>query len=287
MTDFKEELERNGYCIIPNVLTEDETTYAYNLVKEWQKTIQDHDFIHNAVNPHGIYKYHEAGHTRHAWFLRTRPEIQKIFKELWNTDELIVSFDGCCYIPKTCIKKDKYWTHSDQAPTSKGLQCYQGFVSLTNNKERSIVVYDKTHLIHSKYFEDRKINNSKNWNLISEIDLKQMEDSRVVLNVPKGSLVLWDSRTFHQNQYGKPNSEERIVQYICYLPKSHKSNTPQMQKKRQKYFQEKRTTSHWPAPIRVNGKQPQTYGNNRRLIDYESLEKPYLDDLMDDINKLL
>tara|TARA_B100001094_G_C17914498_1_gene662846 strand:+ start:552 stop:734 length:183 start_codon:yes stop_codon:yes gene_type:complete len=60
-----------------------------------------------------------------------------------------------------------------------------------------------------------------------------------------------------------------------------------MQKKRQKYFQEKRTTSHWPAPIRVNGKQPQTYGNNRRLIDYESLEKPYFDDLIDDINKLL
>ena len=34
---------------------------------------------------------------------------------------------------------------------------------------------------------------------------------KVVLNIPAGSLVLWDSRTFHQNQYGKPNSEERIV----------------------------------------------------------------------------
>ena len=53
-------------------------------------------------------------------------------------------------------------------------------------------------------------------------------DLRRVLHVPAGSLVIWDSRTFHQNQYGAPNSEERLVQYVCFLPKNHPKNTKNM-----------------------------------------------------------
>ena len=108
-----------------------------------------------------------------------------------------------------------------------------------------------------------------------------------ILNVPAGSLVLWDSRTFHQNQYGEPNSEERIVQYICYLPKNNPNNTNSQTKKRKKYFEERRTTSYWPYPIRVNGKQPQTYGDNSKLIDYDLLIKPNLNKYLEDIEKLI
>ena len=46
---------------------------------------------------------------------------------------------------KNLNKKDKNWTHSDQAPTTHGLQCVQGFVALTDNKERTFVVYEGTH----------------------------------------------------------------------------------------------------------------------------------------------
>ena len=35
-----------------------------------------------------------------------------------------------------------------------------------------------------------------------------------------------------------------------------------MQKKRRNYFNNRRTTSHWAYPIRVNGLQAQTYGND-------------------------
>ena len=49
---------------------------------------------------------------------------------------------------------------------------------------------------------------------------------------------------FIQNQYGKPNSEERMIQYICMFPDNHPKNTKAMKKKRLKYFNERRTTSH-------------------------------------------
>ena len=126
-----------------------------------------------------------------------------------------------------------------------------------------------------------------NWNKIDPAVLADMEESRLALEVPAGALVLWDSRTFHQNQYGTPGSEERIVQYVCYLPREHEKNTTAMQRKRQKYFLERRTTSHWPAPIYVNGKQPRTYGDKSLVIDYENLIPPDLSELEEEIKVLL
>lgn len=281
------ELETKGYCVVPNVLSEDECNEAYNMFHEWKDGIPNHDKIHNNCDPHGIYKYLEAGHARHAWYIRTRENVQNVFKQIWSTDELIVSYDGCCYIPKNFDKKDKCWTHSDQAPNSEGFQCVQGFVSLTNNKERTFVVYEGSHKIHHTYFKQKGIQNSKNWNLIDETTIEEMSDKKRVLNVPAGSLVIWDSRSFHQNQYGQPNSEERVVQYVCFLPKNHSKNTKNIKNKRIKYYQDRRTTSHWPCPIRVNPLQPRTYGDDSKKIDYSLLTPPNLEDLEDEIEKLL
>lgn len=285
--DILNELETKGYCVVPNVLSKDECNEAYNMFHDWKDGIPNHDKIHNNCDPHGIYKYLEAGHTRHAWYIRTRENVQNVFKQIWCADELIVSYDGCCYIPKNFNKKDKCWTHSDQAPNSEGFQCVQGFVSLTNNKERTFVVYEGSHKIHHEYFKQKGVQNSKNWNLIDETTIEEMSDKKRVLNVPAGSLVIWDSRSFHQNQYGQPNSEERVVQYVCFLPKNHSKNTKNIKNKRIKYYQERRTTSHWPCPIRVNPLQPRTYGDDSKKIDYSLLTPPNLEDLEEEIEKLL
>jgi hypothetical protein len=285
--DIKNSLTTSGYCIIPNILSREEIDYAKQLFYDWQQTIPNHDKLHNIIDPHGIYKFHEAGHQRHAWYLRTRPQIIDIYKQLWNTDDLIVSFDGSCYIPKNLSKKDTIWTHTDQAPNSKEFKCYQGFVSLTDNVERTLIVYEGSHLLHNTYFEERNIKSSKNWHKIDPLYLSDLVDSKRVLDVPAGSLVLWDSRTFHQNQYGLPDSEERIVQYVCYFPRNHEKNTKAIQKKREKYFNEKRTTTHWPCPVAVNGLQPQTYGDKSKQIDYSSLQPIHLEDMMVEIQKLI
>lgn len=60
-----------------------------------------------------------------------------------------------------------------------------------------------------------------------------------------------------------------------------------MKDKRQKYFMERRTTSHWPCPIKVNSKQPQTYGDNSKLIDYSKLKKTNLEYMLNKIKELL
>ena len=284
---YERDLIEKGYAIIPDILSGEEVKAAKEMFFRWQNTIPDHDWIHNAIDPHGIYKHHSAGQQEHAWYIRTRPSVQDVFKHLWKTDELIVSFDGSCYISKDCAKKDNIWTHTDQCANKHDLECYQGFVALTSNKERTLIVYEGSHMLHEKYFKDRGITGTKNWHLIEHEYLAEIQDQKRILEVPAGALVLWDSRTFHQNRWGAPKSEERIVQYVCYLPKNHKKNTKAQQKKREKYFQEGRTTSHWPCPVNVNSLQSQTYGNPRRVIDYKKLEKPNLDGLMEDIRRIL
>ena len=99
-------------------------------------------------------------------------------------------------------------------------------------------------------------------------------------------MAIWDSRVFHQNQFGKSGSEERIVQYVCFLPKNHKKNSKTNQKKEENILK-RRTTSHWPCPIRVNAKTPQNYGNPRLTIDYTKLRPPNLANLIDKIEQIL
>ena len=266
-------LQEKGYCVIPNVLTSSEITQCKESFAHWQST------IHNHNNMHGIYKYHRSGHTWHSWFIRTRPSIQEVFKTIYECDDLIVSFDGCCYISKNSNKKDTCWTHTDQAPNTKGFQCYQGLVSLTDNKERTLVVYEGTHKMHESYFRDKGIVSDNNWQLIDKNDVSSLASCKKVLHIPAGALVLWDSRLFHQNQYGTPLSEERMVQYVCYFPKKHPKNTDAMKHKRLKYFQERRTTTHWPCPIHVVPLQPNTYGDKNKLIDYTQLPLQSLQNL--------
>ena len=294
MSSYKEELAElgeKGYCVIENILTAEEVETAIKYFREWFSSHPQIESLHNKISPHGIIKFHEVGQQRHAWFIRTRENVQNVFKEIWKTDEVVVSFDGGCYIPADCKKKDNTWTHTDQAPTKKGLKCIQGFVALTNNCERTLVVYEGSHKLHEEYAKEYNLTSTKDWLLIEHNYLDKISDKKKILNIKAGSLVLWDSRTFHQNQYGNGNNysnnnkEERIVQYVSYLPRS---NLPKkMLEKRQKYFAEKRTTSHWAYPVKVNGLQPQNYGDKTLNINYSELAAPQLEDLLEEIVKLV
>ena len=293
MSSYKEELAalaENGYCVIEDILTAEEVATAVENFREWFASHPQIEGVHSKISPHGIIKFHEVGHQRHAWYIRTRPNVINVFKDIWDTEEVVVSYDGCCYIPPNCKKKDTTWTHTDQAPTKKGLKCIQGFVALTSNTDRTLVVYEGSHKLHEEYAKEYNLTSTKDWLLIEQQYLDKISDKRKVLNIKAGSLVLWDSRTFHQNQYGNAsntnaNNEERIVQYVSYLPRCNLSK--KMLEKRQKYFADKRTTSHWAYPVKVNGLQPQNYGDARLKINYSELVEPKLEDLIEDITKLI
>jgi len=287
--DIKSELETKGYVVIKDVLAPEQIETATGLFYKWIENIENIKYLHSKIDPHGIFKHHQAGHQEHAWYLRTLPNVKQIFQEVYETEDLIVSYDGCCWITPDLYKKkrDNCWTHTDQAPINHNFECLQGFVSLTDNKNTTFMVYEGSHKLFESYFKQRECKSKTNWNRIDPECLESIRDTKRVLEIPAGAVVLWDSRTFHQNQYGSSQCENRLVQYICYLPKNHKKNTRANQNKRQKYFDTRRTTSHLPCPLRVNGLQPRTYGDKSLMIDYDILPHPDLEKYAEEIQKLI
>ena len=270
-------LKQKGYLVVQDVLTKSEVHNALNMFKNWQKTIPNHNMLHRKCDPHGIYKHHQVGHQEHAWYIRTRPNVKQVFADIWGTDNLAVSFDGACWIPKDFRGKDNFWCHSDQAPKDNGLKCYQGIVGLTDNKERTLVVWENTHTIHNEYFKQLgREKSSVAWQRIPDRHENLLKPLRKVLHIPAGAIAIWDSRTFHQNQYGSFNCEEKYAQYVCMLPRDSPKYTKSIKTKRKLYFKTLRTTSHWPYPVKVNGLQPRNWGDKTLKIDYDKLVKPDL-----------
>ena len=292
MNHHKKHLEKNGYTIIHNVYNNDEIIEYWNEFNLWHTNVPELEELHNLIDFNGIFKHHQVGHQRFAWLARTNPKIINIFKELWNTNELVTSFDGCCYYSSDYIGDPHYWTHTDQSSRKKGLHCYQSFLSLTNNSERSLLLYKGSHLLHEDYFTTMEIDEPRDWHIIDKNYLNEIYEDKIILNVKAGDLVIWDSRTFHQNTCGSEDcKEERLIQYLCYLPKNNEFNDETQQKLRRKYYENLRTTSHWPYLMNVVPKQPNLYNyyhmNNPIYINYDILPKPKIDDLKEEIEKLL
>ena len=231
------QLNEEGYTIIHNVYNKEEISEYWNEFNSWQNSIPEIIFMHNTIDFNGIYKHHQVGHQRFAWLARTNPIILNIFKQLWNTDDLVCSFDGCCYYSSTYIGKPHYWTHTDQSSRKKGVHCYQSFLSLTNNSERTLLLYKGSHLLHEDYFNTMEIDEPRDWNIVDKNYVNELAEDKIYLNVKEGDLVIWDSRTFHQNTCGDSSCvEERLVQYLCYLPKDNEKNDEKQRSQRRKIF---------------------------------------------------
>ena len=289
---FKTQLQQDGYVIIPDVYNQTEIDEYKKEFFDWYNKVDGLKEFHDEISAHGIFKYHQIGHQRFAWLARTNEKIIDIFKTLWDTDELVTSFDGCCYYPDDYIDTPKYWTHTDQSPRKQGLYCYQSFLSLTDNSQRTLIVYKGSHNLHQDYFNTMKISTDNDWNIIDQNYLQKIADTKQIINVKKGSLVVWDSRTFHQNTCGSLTcEEERLVQYLCYLPKNATRNTSQQQEIRRDSFKDLRTTNHWPYLMANVALQPMSYNycnpDDAIFIDYESLPPPRLEDLKEKIEQLL
>ena len=281
-------LRKNGYVVIPNILTEDEVSMYRHMFFDLYAKNEQLQRQHAQNDPHGIFKRGPFAHSLMRANILTHPKVMHCFEAIHKTKDLVASQDGCAYIaPSDKATPKSVWTHVDQAPNSfekvaaedeaaytdreeyaNGRKCVQGMVALTSNKARTFRVYPGSHLRTRKWMMETEKTGSSNWHKVESKYLEKYE--YVNVEVAAGSLVMWDSRVWHQNT-NESTGEERLVTYVCYLPRQHPANTAVQRKKRLDYFRTKRTTSHWPYSVHVNGEQPQTYGNEKMLIDYSKV----------------
>jgi hypothetical protein len=245
-------LDENGYVIIANALTQDQSATALGLLWDYLEGLGtgidrtdpatwDDDrwptAVHGAILPSfGI------GHCAAQWFIRSEPNVAKAFAAIWEDDDLLVSFDGVslwrpwALNPKWKTGAGGTWFHIDQHPIGRpGKQCVQGLVNLlpTSPATGGNVIIPGTHKTFHKIPEVYEQRISR---LPTEVDHFRYPVEDPILKTEKalmchmeaGDLLLWDSRTIHCSspslETPAPSPElMRAASLVCMMPRA-KSN---------------------------------------------------------------
>lgn len=301
---LRETIEYYGVAIIPNVLDENECDNIVNktwdffehITQNWETPIDRNN--KNTWNEfYKLYPVHSMliqhwgiGHSQACWDARQNIKIVEIFAYFWGCDvtDLLVSFDALSFNlpPETTKKgwnKGNTWYHSDQSFITDGFRCIQSFVTGLdiNEYDATLSVMEGSNKYHTEFKETYNITDKSDWyKLTKEQESFYYNKGCCIKNMkcPKGSLVFWDSRTIHcgieaDKKRMIPNF--RTVIYLCYMPRSL-CDQKNLYKK-QKAFEEKRTTYHNPCKVKLFSKTPHTYG--KKLPEITPIERPYINEL--------
>lgn len=206
------------------------------------------------------------------WNIRSNRSVKKVFAQIWNTNELLVSFDGCGvfrdwrYNPQWKTKGG--WFHVDQNPVAKPDRCcVQGFVSLTNQTDKTggLVVIPNSQLRFSQLTD--LVHGKRDFVMIPR-NHPTLDNGLAVgklIHCQAGDLVLWDSRVIHCNSpafsidersENEPVDFLRIVAYVSMSPTTfvRGHNLEQFRKERKSIVENNYTLTHWSTELQQTRK---------------------------------
>ncbi|EHA27390.1 hypothetical protein ASPNIDRAFT_192233 [Aspergillus niger ATCC 1015] len=301
--DWRDEFHKNGCVVIKNVISPERAKYYCDKQIEWLKSFDlgfDENDESTWTTEHlpisfkgGMYYGYAAPHEKIAWEARTEPAVIEIFEKLWETKELLSSFDGMnISLPRQKDVNWSPWPHCDQNPNRKGMQAVQGLVNFAPNgpKDGGLMLMKGSAKLFDEFFaqdrdpydhEDAPPPEMKYMDLFlfHQRDLKWFEDrgcELIKVNMDPGDLVLWDSRTMHYACL--PEGDQiRHVQYVCMTPKRFATEKALELKKY--CFENYMGTTHWPhCNIRPSTDKPMRNGKVCPKDRTEPYEKPELTD---------
>jgi hypothetical protein len=272
-------LDINGYEIIPNILSHDECINFRNRIWDELKYVSNNKFdyqIEDSWTEFDKFKpeysmllhNYSLGHMQPIWDIRQHPKIYNVFENIWSTsvDNLLVSFDGLSVLlpPEKTNKGwvSDEWFHTDQSSLKIGKHCIQGMITLydINKDDATLNILEGSHNYHQSFFEDNHIINKSDWYLLKDNQKDYFISKGCIdrsINANIGSMILWDSRVIHQAKgvdINRSNCNFRMVIYISMMPRSSITN-PKLLKNRQKAFNNLRISSHWTNSLFLFGNQ--------------------------------
>jgi len=300
-----EVLNNYGVAIIPNILNEEECCEMNNgmwktletLTQDWEKPINRNN-SETWREMSKLYPKHSMliqnwsiGHAQYIWNIRQNPKVAEVFAKVWQCqkEDLLVSFDAVSYhMPPETTKLGWYrgrdWYHSDQSYINSDFKCVQGWVTGydVNEGDATLSILESSHDYHKDFHDIFGINEKDDWYKLNDEEIDFYINNKTCLpkriKCPKGSLVLWDSRTIHCGSEAlktRTSPNFRNVAYVCYEPRERCAEKNLI--KKQKAFNEMRMTSHWPCKIKLFPKNPRTYGGP--IYEVKQLPTPVLTEL--------
>ncbi|KAH3950684.1 hypothetical protein HBI56_204600 [Parastagonospora nodorum] len=263
--DWRDDLFRDGYVVVKNVLPAEKAEGYKQRMFEWLETFpygfdknDKSTWVKECLPEHmkgGMYHGYRVQHEKVIWDARCEQSIIDTFAKIWNTHNLLVSFDGMnLTLPSPDLKPSTPWPHVDQNPNRKGMQCVQGILNLAPNgpEDGGLVVLKGSHRQNEAFFKTHPETEgagtwgSADWHGFNEEEVSWFKSrgcEEVKVCAGPGDLILWDSRTVHYNKV--PSTQNvRAVMYICYTPASFAKEEDRERKAG--YFRERWGTTHWP-----------------------------------------
>jgi hypothetical protein len=261
--DIMQSIDRDGYCVLPGVLSaaeaDRELDRAWGFVERASPTVNRSDWntwwTSGGPDPwpcsqRDMLQLHQAG-----WvFSDLRETIaERVFEELYGTKELHVSKDGFTFQRPTYGDLGRTPNdHFDQGQRWMGLQCIQGSVALTDQSENDgcFKVWPGSHEHREEILSSHRHTKARRSDFIilspDEHDTLRghgIQPRRVP--VKRGDVILWRSDVCH---CGAPPIDQcdtcRVVAYVCCLPAVL---TPEpVYKQKQRAYERLETGCHYP-----------------------------------------
>ncbi|KUI66788.1 hypothetical protein VM1G_02266 [Cytospora mali] len=280
--EWQQKLERDGFAVIPNRIPLEDCAEFREEALSWLEKFP-HGFKRDDrstwTSEHlpwsikgGLYARYAIGHEAFVWKIRSQPKIIEVFAQLWDTDDLIASFDGMnVTLPvnektgRTDIQPNEAWPHMDQNPRNYDhFELYQGIANLAPNgpDDGGLVVIKGSHLLHEERFAaiggfraEQDAGEKENLYHFTADDVawyKTRGCEEIKVCAEEGDLIVWDSRLIHWNS--SPVGEQiRFTTYVCYCPRSLMSEEGLARKL--ELFKARKGTTHWPQQNVVPGER--------------------------------
>lgn len=300
MEQWRAELHLKGWTVISGILTPEQCAGYRAKMQSFMEsfgtgfsTADRSTWLAAKLPPttRGLQQHQKIGHAKFAWEARSEPTVTDVFAKLWSVDsaeDLLSSFDGANFtLPKK--RAGREWKHLDQGHKLAGeLACYQGYLSFGTSRTLEqtpaeqptpgLSFFTGSHYVHAQFFREMDYKTKGNWYKLEPRDYKWYAGEHCATETPRtpeGSLTLWDSRTVHDG--ANETDEIRMGQYVCYLPRA--GTTAAQLAKKQKAFQARRMTSHWPRDSTLFSESWQHWGHPEQLRTF-SARPPIRDDEM-------
>lgn len=237
----------NGYVIIENILSPIEIETARNDLHESLKNIGiNHDNIINGLEevPTDCRIKSEISNIFYAKWkidLQINEQMYLIWKELINQtitelpfgphNDILPYIDRICWrLPDVLRQEGGLGLHLDRRPGINGLTSIkkyrpiQGFISLTDHygsESGGLKIVKGFHKIFNEYFDkNSEINFETSGEFFRMHDKSHLKLQKIceAINVPAGSLVLWDNRLPHATCEKLCGFDSREVVYLSYIP---------------------------------------------------------------------
>ena len=102
-------LKQDGYCIVENILSDEECNRYVAYYKSWAKAFPKGCCFQSKMS---LVKNYSIGHSEGAWAARLA--AKQVFVDIWNTEKLLTSIDAVAIYP----------------PPLKQAQFYEGWLTI-------------------------------------------------------------------------------------------------------------------------------------------------------------